>query len=163
LNTTKRILFLVHFGFVLITVSKLYELINWNPLSSIVSLYSAYTYTNRDFGFFAPTVNDDYVLNLKVYKNNDTTGHSISLDQQNSENRIRYLTMLWHFSEGNSKSQMDLFARSWGLYCMNTDTAVRQVLITVDKHVIPTMEQFRKGECVSTVPYYQTTIYAKEP
>lgn len=162
MNNLKRILILIHFGLVFITVTHLFELINWNQLSSVVGLYSSYTYANRNFGFFAPTVNEDYVLNLKVYQKNDSVGHPFLLNQPNLESKIRYLTMLWHFSEGNSKSQMDLFARSWGLYCMNTDSSVNQVLITVRKNIIPTMKQFREGKRVTKNLYYQTTIYAKE-
>lgn len=152
---------MIHFGFVLLTVSHLYEVINCNPLSEITNLYSSYTYTNRNFGFFAPTVNEDYALTLKTFQTNDTVGHVVVLNQPNAENKIRYLTMLWHFTEGNSKSQMDLFARSWGLYCMNTDSTVNEVLISVYKHEVPTMEQFRQGKRITKKLYYQTTIYAK--
>jgi hypothetical protein len=161
LNKLFRPLFLVHFAFVAITVSHLYELLNCNPLSSLINLYSSYTYTNRNFGFFAPTVNDDYELSLRAYKKQDPFGHEVVIHAADTENRIRFLTMLWHFSEGNSKSQMDLFARSWGLYCMNTDSTVNQVVISVYKHLVPSMAAYSKGERISKILYYQTTIYAK--
>jgi len=161
LNKPVRILFLIHFAFVIITVSHIYELIHFQPVNSLINLYSSYTYTNRNFGFFAPTVNDDYELSLRAFKEKDTVGHQVALHAADRENRIRFLTMLWHFSEGISISQMELFVESWGLYCMNTDSAVSQVLISVYKHEVPTMEGYRRGERISKKLYYQTTIYAK--
>lgn len=161
MNKTLRLLFVIHFAFAAVTVSHLYELIHCPPVNSLINLYSSYTYTNRNFGFFAPTVNDDYELSLRAFNAQDTLGHEVSLNASDTENRIRFLTMLWHFSEGNSKSQMDLFARSWGLYCMNNDSTVNQVLIAVYKHEVPAMTAYKNGERISKNLYYQTTIYAK--
>jgi len=154
-------LLLLHFSLVFITVSHLFELINWNPLSDIIGIYSSYSYANRNFGFFAPTVNEDYVLRLKTFAKNDTTGRNFPLYQPDTENKIRYLTMLWHFTEDNSTSQMDLYSRSWGLYCMNSNSTVQEVKISLSKNKVPSMKQYRAGERVTNSLYYQTTIYAK--
>ena len=126
-----------------------------------MEIYSSFTYTNRNFGFFAPTVNEDYSLSAIAFKQNDSIGQNLSFYLPNSENKIRFTTMLWHFSEGNSDSQMDLYARSWGVYYMNKDSTVKRVLISVYKNFIPSMEEYRKGKRIEQNLYYQTTIYAK--
>lgn len=158
---TRRGLILIHFVFVSITVSHLYELINWKPLSALMELYSSISYTNRNFGFFAPTVNDDFNLKLKAYKKNDKRGHVFSFIMPDSENRIRFSTMLWHFAEGNSASQMDLYARSWAIYCMNRDSTIDKIEVSVYKNNIPMMNECRTGKKISQALYYQTIFNAK--
>lgn len=150
----------MHFFIVVLTVSHLYELVNWKPMTSLFEIYSSFTYTNRNFGFFAPTVNDDFSIDLIVFKNNQKTGKKFLFNVPNTENKIRFSTMLWHFAEGNSNSQMDLYARSWAVYCMNKDKSITSVKINVYKNNIPTMEDFRLDKKVSKNLYYQTTIYA---
>ncbi len=160
MKKVKRTLIVLHFLAVIITVSHLYEMINWSPLTLMMEIYSSLTYTNRNFGFFAPTVNDDFSLDIIAYRNNEKNGHKFLFNIENTENKIRYATMLWHFAEGNSSSQMDLYAKSWGVYCMNKDNAITSILITIYKNKIPTMEDYRLGKRLSQELYYQTTIYA---
>lgn len=154
----RRTAIIIHFLIVIITVSHLYEVIHWRPLSSLMEAYSSVTYTNRNFGFFAPTVNEDFNLNLRVFKNNDSIGHNFLFPVPNTENKIRFSTMLWHFTEGNSDSQMDLYAKSWGVYCMNMDNTITKVRISVSKNYIPTMSEYNEGKRISQNLYYQTTI-----
>lgn len=160
MKKTYRTFIVVHFLIVILTVSHLYELVNWNPVKSLFEIYSSFTYTNRNFGFFAPTVNDDFSIDLIAFKNNQKIGQKILFNESNSENKIRLSTMLWHFAEGNSNSQMDLYARSWAIYCMNKDSLITSVKVSVYKNNIPTMKDFRLGKQISKTLYYQTTIYA---
>jgi hypothetical protein len=127
-----------------------------------MEIYSSISYTNRQFGFFAPTVNDDFTLSLRVFKNtSDTVGDQFYLTGSNSEKRIRLSTMLWHFAEGNNNVQMDLYARSWGVYCMNNNKAINKVIISIYKNYIPTMSEYEKGRKPNQTLYYQTTIEAE--
>ena len=164
MKKTIRIVIIIHFLFVLLTVSHVYELIKYPPLSELMEIYSSFTYTNRNFGFFAPTVNEDFTLSTIVFKHNDSIGQKLSFYLPNSENKIRFTTMLWHFSEGNSDAQMDLYARSWAIYYMNKDNnnnAIDSLVISVYKNFIPSMEEYRIGKRIEQNLYYQTTIYAK--
>jgi hypothetical protein len=163
MNTKKfrRFLITIHFLFVGITVSHLYELINWKPISVLMELYSSVSYTNRNFGFFAPTVNDDFNLKIRAFKKDDKIGHNFSFYMPDSENRIRFSTMLWHFAEGNSASQMDLYARSWAIYCMNKDTTIDKVIISVYKNNIPLINQCKMGKRISQALYYKTSFDTK--
>jgi hypothetical protein len=157
-----RIALVLHFSFVIITISQVYKIINVQPLEDVLNIYSSFSYANRDFGFFAPTVNDDMFLTMQAYQGEkDTIGYRFETPYTNDENKIRYLTMLWHFGEGLHHTRMDLYARSWAVYCMNKDTSVSKVLITVNQNHIPTMDEYRKGERISHDMYYQTSFYAK--
>jgi len=157
----RRFLITTHFLFVCITVSHLYELINWKPMSVLMELYSSVSYTNRNFGFFAPTVNDDFNLKIRAFRKDDQNGHDFLFYMPDSENRIRFSTMLWHFAEGNSPSQMDLYARSWAIYCMNKDSTIHKVVVSVYKNNIPMMNQCRIGKKISQALYYQTSFDTK--
>jgi hypothetical protein len=158
----RRFALLVHFSIVFLTVSQLYKKIDSTVLNGVLNVYSAFSYTNRDFGFFSPTVNDDMSLQLQAFRGDtDTAGYRFETPVSNTENKIRYLTMLWHFAEGLDTSRMDLYARSWAVYCMNKDPLVTRVLITMNQNHIPHMAQYRKGARLSHSLYYQTTFYAK--
>lgn len=158
----KRISLVLHFLFVIVTVSQIYKLIDSKPLDDVLNIYSSFTYANRDFGFFSPTVNDDMFMNIQAYQGeNDTAGYHFETPFSNDENKIRYLTMLWHFGEGLNATRMDLYARSWSVYCMNRDTTITKVLITINQNHIPTMGEYRNGKSITNDMYYQTTFYAK--
>lgn len=152
-----RLAFLAHFGLVIFTVSHLYQKINWSPLRGTVEVYSSLSYTNRCFGFFAPTVNDDYVLSLQTVSRDGSTGQRV-IPIHNGEERIRYCTMLWHFAEGEQESRMSLFARSWGLYCFNQDSLVTRVNVKLERNHIPTMAEYRAGARITQDFYYSTTL-----
>lgn len=156
----KRFLIIIHFLIVIVTVSHLYEIINWKPLSDSMDIYSSITYTNRNFGFFAPTVNEDFQVTFDMFKENDTIGYKFFLNEANVETKIRFSTMLWHFAEWNEDSQMDLYGRSWGVFCMNNDTAINKVIITVFKNYLPSMSEYRSGKRINSLLYYQTTLDA---
>lgn len=161
-KTIIRIGLIVHFLIVVLTVSQLYKPIKQRWLDQVLFSYSAFSYANRDFGFFAPTVNDDMYLTVQAYQGDtDTIGYRFETPVSNTENKIRYLTMLWHFGEGLDDRRMDLYARSWSVYCMNKDTSITKVLITVHQNNIPTMKEYRQGQRISSNLYYQTSFYAQ--
>lgn len=161
-NKLIRIGLIIHFLIVVLTVSQLYKPIKQRWLDQILFTYSSFSYANRDFGFFAPTVNDDMYLTVQAYQGDkDSVGYRFETPVSNTENKIRYLTMLWHFGEGLDHHRMDLYARSWAVYCMNKDTSITKVLITVNQNHIPTMKEYREGQRISSNLYYQTSFYAQ--
>ena len=161
-KTIIRIALVIHFLIVVLTISQLYKPMKIRWLDQVLFTYSSFSYANRDFGFFAPTVNDDMFLTIRAFQgDHDTVGYLFKTPVSNTENKIRYLTMLWHFGEGLDDHRMDLYARSWAVYSMNKDTSITKVLISVNQNNIPTMKEYREGQRVSNNLYYQTSFYAQ--
>ena len=83
-----RIALVLHFSFVIITISQVYKIINFQPLEDVLNIYSSFSYANRDFGFFAPTVNDDMFLTMQAYQGEkDTIGYRFETPYTNDENK----------------------------------------------------------------------------
>jgi len=160
MKITRRLLVSFHFLIVIITVFHLNAMINWQPVLNLMQVYSSLNSTNTGFGFFSPDIGDDYQLNLKVYKRKDTTGRVFILPGTNTETRLRYEGLLWGFAR-EKPDIMDLYARSWGVYCMNRDTAVNKVVVSIFSDQIPAMAAYKKGARVTEKLYYQSTLNAK--
>jgi hypothetical protein len=160
MKITRRLLICFHFLIVIIAVSHLDTMINWQPVLNLMQVYSSFNSTNKGFGFFSPNVSDDYQLNLKAFKSKDTTGRVFILPGTNAETRVRYESLLWSFAQ-QTPDIMDLYARSWGVYCMNQDTSVNKVVVSIFRDQIPAMSAYKKGSRVTKKLYYQSTLNAR--
>lgn len=160
MKITRRLLISFHFLIVIIAVSHLDTLVNWQPVLNLMQVYSSFNSTNRGFGFFSPDVSDGYELNLKVFKRNDITGRVFVLPGANAETRLRYESLLWGFAQ-ETPGVMDLYARSWGVYCMNQDTSINKVVVSIFSDQIPTMLAYKKGSRVTKKLYYESTLNAR--
>lgn len=154
----RRSVIFFHLVIVLFTVTHSHEWLKSPLVDAAVNVYSSVTYTNRCFGFFSPTVNDDLDVQFKVYRDTSTTYHLESLPQQNSETRMRVRTMYCHFAEDIEPSIMNLYARSWGLFFINSDTTIKKVDIVVMQNRIPSMDEYLKGFRIYQDSFYITSI-----
>lgn len=128
------------------------------PLRVLVDYYSAITFANRNFGFFAPTVNGDWETRLTM---TDGEGNCRPYHFQipNREMQVRLYSMLGHFGQNDDIS--DLFARSWGLKAMNENPDVVRVDVEVTQNWIPTMSEYRQGKRIVPEFLYRTTLEAR--
>ncbi|HJT16657.1 MAG TPA: hypothetical protein VJ853_04690, partial [Thermoanaerobaculia bacterium] len=132
----------IHFFFVLDVVTHLHD---WTmrhawPVATLTNYYSAITFSNRSFGFFAPEVSGDWNLAMTM---TDVHGRQrpFSFATPNGEMRVKLYSLLGHFTE--SDTAMDLFARSWALRAINENRDVRRVDVVVTQNSIPSMQQWR--------------------
>lgn len=149
----------LHFFFVLDVVTHLHD---WTtrhaePVALLTTYYSAITFSNRNFGFFAPQVSGDWNLSMTM---TDIRGRQrpFSFAAPNSEMRVKLYSLLGHFTE--SDTAMDLFARSWALKAMNENRDVRRVDVVVTQNTIPTMKEWRAGKRIEPQLFYRTTFDA---
>lgn len=149
----------IHFFFLLNVVTHLHD---WTaghpqllPVAALTSYYSAITFSNRNFGFFAPQVTGDWNLSMTM---TDVHGRQrpFSFATPNSEMRVKLYSLLGHFTE--SDTAMDLFARSWALKAMNENRDVRRVDVVVTQNYIPTMKEWRDGKRIEPYLFYRTTF-----
>jgi len=122
----------------------------------IMDYYCAFTYTNRCFGFFAPDVGND--LKLRMIMSNKKEVQEYHIKNRNFEMRTRLYSLTGHFAEDNQQSTMDLFARSWGVKCLNDYPTMNKVNITVYQNNIPTMIQYQHGKRISQEVFYSTDV-----
>lgn len=153
-----RLLIFIHFLIILLTVSHLHEKIRSKRIIQLVDYYSALTYTNRNFGFFAPEVYGDLDVNFDLYADTSTLLRKVKFRASGTEMRARFYTLAGHFAESSQFTVMDLYARSWGVKLMNDNPDVNKVVVTVYQHVIPTMKAYRQGRRIEKEFYYTTTI-----
>jgi hypothetical protein len=152
-----------HFFLIFSVVTHLNEWIGryrWlSPISIAIDYYAEVTFANRNFGFFAPSVTDDWSLDIRV---TDTTGRErpYSLVQPNREMELKLYSMIGHSSE--SEDLADLFARSWALKAVNENPDVYRVDVVINQNRIPTMAQYRSGLRMGQEPYYRTAFILKD-
>lgn len=149
----------LHTFFVLSVVTHLHDWLSqrpqFQPITALTEFYSAITFTNRNFGFFAPTVNSDW--NLRILATDDDGKRFLySLPTPNREMRVKLYAMLGQFNQNDNT--MDLFARSWAVYVMNHSPRVVRVDILVTQNHLPTMAEYRAGKRISEYPVYRTTF-----
>lgn len=155
----RRTAIVVHFLIVIFTVSHVYEYVS-SPFSmGMVYYYSAITYTNRCFGFFAPNVGSDLKIEMKVFAEGDTFDYALS--KENFEVKTRIYSLGGNFATDNDQSVMDLFARSWGLKAINENPGVEKVNIVVFQNMIPTHKDFRAGARIRKDSLYITDVEIK--
>jgi hypothetical protein len=149
----------LHFFFILSVVTHLHDHLGRRPLLLPITLptdyYSAITFTNRNFGFFAPSVTSDWNIQMTT---TDTSGRKqqYTFNLPNREMKVKMYSMLGHFAE--SEDSMDLFARSWALKAMNENGDVTQVDVEITQNYIPTMKEYREGRRVEPQLFYRTTF-----
>lgn len=149
----------LHFFFIVSVVTHLHDWMGDRPLLGLITAatdyYSAVTFTNRNFGFFAPSVTSDWNLRLTL---TDMSGHTrdYSLSLPNREMKVKMYSMLGHFSE--NEDSMDLFARSWAVKAINENPDVIQVDVEITQNYIPTMKEYREGRNLSAELFYRTTF-----
>lgn len=148
-----------HFGFVLAEVTHLSTWLaqsgRFRPFVIAAEYYSAVTFANRNFGFFAPTVTPDWNLRMRTTDASGTR-EEFSFALLGREMEVKMYSMLGRFSENDDT--MDLFARSWSVYAMNHKPDARKVEIEVTRNVIPSMREYERGVRVSDQPFYRTTF-----
>ncbi len=120
---------------------------------AVSEYYSAVTFANRNFGFFAPAVTPDWNLRMTTTSGSGAQ-QEFALTPEGREMEVKMYSMLGRFSE--SDDTMDLFARSWSVYAMNHVQDARKVQIEVTRNVIPSMPEYRKGARVSAQNFYRT-------
>jgi hypothetical protein len=151
----------LHFFLILIVVTHLEEWIRQSPLLLPITLvddyYSAITFSNRNFGFFAPDVTSDWNIHL-ILTTRQGQQRNYAFILPNQEMKLRMYSMAGHF--GESDDIKDLFARSWALKAINENPDVRQVDVEVSQNNIPTMEEYRQGKRITSDLIYRTTFDA---
>jgi len=149
----------VHFFFIISVASHLHDLLGkwpvFAPVTALTDYYSAITFANRNFGFFAPSVTSDWNTDFKL---TSATGQvrRWALRLPNREMHVKMYSMIGHF--GESDATMDLFARSWSVKAINENPGVVRVDVVVTQNYIPTMAEYRAGKRIQALPYYRTTF-----
>ena len=149
----------LHFFFVLSVVTHLHDWMGRQPALRVpyglAHYYSAVTFTNRNFGFFAPRVTADWNVRLRL---TDAAGRTRveRFTPRNREMAVKMYSMTGHF--GGSDHSMDLFARSWALKAINENPGVVQVDVEVTQNRLPTMAEHRGGRGIEEELLYQTTF-----
>lgn len=154
-----RTLIIAHFSFVILTVSHLYTYIKNPVVSALNEMYSAITYSNRCFGFFAPDVGSDLVVDMKMSDGNRSLPYSLL--KNNFEVKTRIYSLGGNFAQGNHRPTMDLFAQSWGLKCLNENPGMKKVTVLVLSNVIPDIKSFSKGARITQDSVYITDVEVK--
>jgi hypothetical protein len=140
-----RCLVVIHLLVVVITVCHQHEKLG-NIYSGLNDLYSAYTNTNRCFGFFAPEVYSDLTPKIIMHNTGTQQNSLYHFANPNFESRVRLYSLMGHFGENNDTTQMNLFSRSWGLKAFNDYPEVKTVDVVIYRNMIPTMQEYNKGK-----------------
>jgi hypothetical protein len=148
-----------HFYFVLSVASHLHDWLGHHPRFNLLTLathyYSAVTFTNRNFGFFAPAVTPDWNVRLVL---TDRAGRAREqrFAPPNREMAIKMYSMTGHF--GGSDTSMDLFARSWAVKALNENPDAVRVDVEVMQNQLPSMAEYRAGRRIGQELLYRTTF-----
>ena len=154
----RRTIIIIHLFLVIITVTHLQFSINNRYFQGINTLYSAYSNTNRCFGFFAPEVYSDLTPRIITYDRASGKDSLFTFDNPNFESRVRLYSLMGHFGENNDIMQMDLFSRCWGLKAFNSNPDVDKIDVVVYRNFIPTMAEYRKGSGLQLDSFYYTHL-----
>lgn len=150
-----RILIVIHFIFVFLTISHLHKYIDIPVFIAANDVYSSLTYTNRCFGFFAPEVGNDLIIHMTM--SNKIKSLPFEIPRDNFEMRTRLYSLSGNFAADNDINTMDLFARSWGLKCLNQYPDMTKVKVVVLQNNIPLIHDYANGKRIT-----QDTIYSTE-
>ncbi len=152
----------LHFFFVLSVVTHLHDWLGkkrfWWPATALTDYYSAVTFTNRNFGFFAPSVTSDWDAHITITDGSGCT-RVYSFHLPNREMQVKMYSMLGHFAETDDSE--DLFARSWALKAVNENPGTRVVHIEITQNYIPTMQEYREGHRIEPRFFYRSTFDAE--
>lgn len=124
------------------------------PVTDSSNYYGTVTFTNRYFGFFAPTVASDWVVHL-VLTNGAGQKQAETMQVTTREMQIKMYSMVGQSLSGPG---LDACAKSWALRAARESKDIRRVEVDVSQNEIPTMEQFRDGERVQSQLVYKNTI-----
>jgi hypothetical protein len=149
----------LHFFFIISVVTHLHDWLAQRPVLVVIpfleNYYSAVTFTNRNFGFFAPSVTSDWNVSLALTDANGLK-QNLFFKPANREMQVRMYSLMGHFAE--TDTNMDLFARSWAVKAMNENPNVVRVDVEVTQNYIPTMSEYRRGRRIEPKPFYRTTF-----
>lgn len=151
----------LHFTLILLVVTHAEEWIRKRPevpfrlLVALIDADSTITFTDRNFGFFAPDVTSDW--NVAITMTDEEGRQSpIHFRTPNREMKVRTYSMCGHFAE--TSDNMDLFARSWAVKAMNENPDIVRVDVEVTQNDVPTMAGWRQGKRIEPQPLYRTTF-----
>jgi hypothetical protein len=148
-----------HFALILLEVTHLTALTAGSPtfrnLNAVGDYYSAVTFANRNWGFFAPEVTPDWNLSITT---TDRGGHErpFRFATPSREMQVKMYSMMGRASETDDTS--DLFARSWSVYAMNHVPGTRKVEVELTRNTIPSMAEYRAGARVGQRFFYRTVF-----
>lgn len=155
----------LHFAFLISDVTHLTNLLNrrekltessvlrlWN---SAADYYGSLTFSNRNFGFFAPKITSDWVVEMAL---SDATGRQSEhqFEILSKEMEFKAYAMLGHFAA--SDSRMDLLSRFWSARAMQSVPGTRKVEVKVSRRVLPSMAEHRAGKRVHKEQFYRTVF-----
>jgi hypothetical protein len=157
MRRTAAFLIGLHFFFVISVATHLHDWMSRYPLLAPITIptyyYSAITFANRNFGFFAPQVHSDWNVRLTLTDRADHR-HVEEFRPGTREMRVKLYSMTGHFTSNDDS--MDLFARSWALKAMNENPNVVRVDVEVTQNRIPTMAEYRRGQRIGQEFLYRT-------
>jgi hypothetical protein len=149
----------LHLFFIISVASHLHNWLAKKPglriIAGLEDYYSAITFANRNFGFFAPEVTADWNVHLTMMDASGNTRPYV-FRMPNREMEVRMYSMIGHFGETETSS--DLFARSWALKAINENPDIREVHVEVTQNAIPTMKEYRNGRRIEPKFLYRTTF-----
>ncbi len=161
-STKRRIIAVLiglHFFFIIIVATHLYDVMSgWRfltPVTALTDYYSAITFANRNFGFFAPSVTSDWNVRILLTSASGRV-RPYAFILANREMHVKLYSMLGHFAEANSS--MDLFARSWAVKAINENPDIVRVDVIVTQNYVPTMAEYRRGLRIKPLLFYRTTF-----
>ena len=149
----------VHFAFVFSVVTHAHDFMlhhaGFAIVTGLTEYYSAVTFANRNFGFFAPSVTSDWNVSI-VARGRNMQPRETFFRASNREMAVKMYSLAGHFAE--TPDTMNLFARSWAVRVMNEQQAADRVDIVVTQNRIPTMAEYRRGVRITAEPFYRTTF-----
>ena len=153
----RRALIIFHFIIVVIGVAHFNNRLHWKPLINFTNTYYFISYTNKSFAFFSNGIKNDYRLKLQLSRKKDTSQRVFKLPGDNNEVNIRYKVMLWNFSAQTPATKY-LYARSWADYCIQKDSDLSKVTVTVYENQLPTLKAYSQGRRLSSKGYYNASF-----
>ena len=152
----RRVLIIFHFIIVIIGIAHFNNRLHWKPLINFTDAYYFISYTNKSFGFFSNGIKNDYRLKLQLAKK-DTNQHVFALPGDNNEVNIRYKVMLWNFSAQTPTTKYQ-YARSWADYCIQNDSDLNKVTVTVYESQLPDIRAYSRGSRLGSKCYYNASF-----
>lgn len=126
------------------------------PLPAAMSTYSAVSGANSGYGFFAPGVGAERRLTCVF---TDKAGHTwtrmLDMRSQGQEVNVRALPLLLMFSQEELR---DAMAASVAAKMLGEHPEAEQVLIRIEMHFVPTMDEYRAGARPEWVVGYEATF-----
>jgi hypothetical protein len=136
-----------HFSLMLLQVSHGYDWLAEKQalpaLREFADQYRVITSANRNFRFFAPSVADNWHIQLLLH---DQAGRTrpASLPASSRELVVRQHAMMDHFFR--DRVAMDRYARAWAAHSFAHDTSIAKVTVIVERNVSPGLQDYRAGQ-----------------